>query len=104
MSLFILPAESQGAGAQPWMAGGAGTDDKHVLRGGKELILPYTLLPQHLGTAGMAYAKQKKKRKRIPGHLSSQWLHTPVHPSGQMLLSTPISLGLPLIREGVVQW
>lgn len=89
MSLFILPAESQGAGAQPWMAGGAGTDDKHVLGGGKGLILPYTLLPQHLGTAGIAYAKQKKKPKRITGtseqpvaaHTgSSQWTDAAEHP------------------------
>lgn len=58
---------------------------------------------------GLHHAKQKKKEKRITGHLSSQWLHTPVHPSpsGQMLMSIPINpstgVGLPLSREGAVQ-
>lgn len=67
-------------------------------------MLRYTALPQHTG--GIARAKQKKEKKDH-GHLNRQWLHTPVHPSGQILVSIPMNpstgAGLPLIRAGAVR-
>lgn len=56
------------------------SDEEHLPRGGKGLILHYTLLPhgKHMGMGGIAHAKQKKKEKRAGSSCTHQFIPVPV--------------------------